>query len=134
MDAGRPHIDYEVGHIKDNHHYRLPTNPMANNRRAAVNGEYGAIGYKLAGHIWDIDGPWVHDTYKGIEDSTAEYEKFIGMVVKFRDADHLSGAVYTQWTDVENEMNGLYTYDRRDAKLDAERVTRANRSTRETSR
>jgi hypothetical protein len=22
MDAGRPHIDYEVGHIKDNHHYR----------------------------------------------------------------------------------------------------------------
>ncbi len=39
MDAGRPHIDYEVGHIKDNHHYRPPTNPMANNRRAAVNGE-----------------------------------------------------------------------------------------------
>jgi beta-galactosidase/beta-glucuronidase len=134
MDAGRPHIDYEVGHIKDNHHYRPPTNPMANNRRAAVNGEYGAIGYRLAGHVWNAGGPWVHDTYQGIEDSTAEYEKFIGMVVRFRDEDHLCGAVYTQWTDVESEMNGLYTYDRKKAKLDAERVTRANRSTWEASR
>ena len=129
MDAGRRHIDYEVGHIKDNHHYRPPTNPMANNRRAAVNGEYGAIGYKAPGHVWDVDGPWVHDTYKGKEDATAEYEKFIGMVVNFKNEDHLSGAVYTQWTDVENEMNGIYTYDRKLIKLDRERVTKANRST-----
>jgi beta-galactosidase/beta-glucuronidase len=129
MDAGRPHIDYEVGHIKDNHHYRPPTNPMANNRRAAVNGEYGAIGYKAPGHIWDPDGPWVHDTYKGLEEATTEYEKFIAMLNKFRIEDHLSGAVYTQWTDVENEMNGIYTYDRRLMKLDPTRVTSANEST-----
>jgi beta-galactosidase/beta-glucuronidase len=126
MDAGRPHIDYEVGHIKDNHHYRPPTNPMANNRRAAVNGEYGAIGYKEPGHVWDTVGPWVHDTYKGMEDATVEYQKFAAMLLKFRKEDHLSGAVYTQWTDVENEMNGLYTYDRRKAKLDMVRVKKAN--------
>lgn len=129
IDAGHPDIDYEVGHLKDNHHYRPPTNPTPTNRRAAVNGEYGAIGYKAPGHIWDPDGPWVHDTYRGIDDATAEYEKFISMLLRFRNEDHLSGAVYTQWTDVENEMNGIYTYDRKLPKLKLDRVAAANRST-----
>jgi len=128
MDAGRPHIDYEVGHIKDNHHYRPPTNPMANNRRAAVNGEYGAIGYLVDGHRWDADGPWVHYNYKDKEAATVEYENFARQLLKFRDEDHLSGAVYTQLTDVENEMNGYFTYDRKVEKLDRERVSAANRA------
>jgi beta-galactosidase/beta-glucuronidase len=128
MDAGRPHIDYEVGHIKSNHRYRPPTNPMANNRRAAVNGEFGAIGYLLDGHVWDTDGPWVHYNYQGKEDATVEYEKFLAQLHKYRDEDHLSGAVYTQLTDIENEMNGFFTYDRKVEKLDRERVTKANRA------
>ncbi len=128
IDAGEPDIDYEVGHIKDNHHYRPPINPYPTQKRAAVNGEYGAIGYKVDGHVWDVDGPWVHDTYEGFEAATAEYLKFMEMVLKFRDEDHLCGSVYTQWTDVENEMNGLYTYDRKLPKLDQESVSAANRS------
>jgi len=128
MDAGQPHIDYEVGHIKDNHHYRPPTNPMASSRRAAVNGEYGAIGYLAEGHVWDTDGPWVHYNYKGKEDATKEYENFAAQLLKFRNEDNLSGAVYTQLTDVENEMNGFFTYDRKLEKLDRERVAKANRA------
>ncbi len=38
-------------------------------------------------------------------------------------------SVYTQWTDVENEMNGLYTYDRKVEKLDKARVKKENEST-----
>jgi beta-galactosidase/beta-glucuronidase len=129
IDAGRPNIDYEVGHIKDNHSYRPPSLPLVSDRRATVNGEYGAIGYLVPGHIWDEDGPWVHYNYKGKEDATAEYEKFIGMITDKFLAGGLSGAVYTQWTDVENEMNGFYTYDRKVIKLDKERVTKANKST-----
>ena len=128
IDARRPDLDYEVGHIKDNHHYRPPTGPYGNNRRAVVNGEYGAIGYNLEGHIWDSDGPWVHYNYAGKEEATSEYERFIEMIHGFQE-EGLSGAVYTQWTDLENEMNGLYTYDRKKIKLDKKRVTQANRST-----
>ena len=128
IDAGEPDIDYEVGHIKDNHHYRPPTNPYPTQKRAAVNGEYGAIGYKIPGHIWDIDGPWVHHNYTGFAAATEEYLTFMEQVVEFRDNDHLSGAVYTQWTDLENEMNGLYTYDRKVEKLDKLRVGAANRA------
>lgn len=129
IDAGRPDIDYEVGHIKDNHSYRPPSVPFASNKRAVVNGEYGAIGYKVPGHIWDLDGPWVHHNYEGKEAATAEYEKFIKMIVDDFQKEGLSASVYTQWTDVENEMNGLYTYDRKVIKLDKERVTKANTST-----
>ena len=128
IDAGKPHLDYQVGHIIDNHHYRPPTYPFATSSRAAVNGEYGAIGYLVDGHVWDRDGPWVHYNYKGKEDATAEYEKFAGQLLEFKKVQMLSGAVYTQWTDVENEMNGLYTYDRKVEKLDRTRVAAANRS------
>lgn len=129
IDAGRPDIDYEVGHIKDNHSYRPPSVPFATNKRAVVNGEYGAIGYKIPGHIWDVDGPWVHHNYEDKEAATVEYERFIKMIVDDFQKEGLSASVYTQWTDVENEMNGLYTYDRKMEKLDKERVTKANRST-----
>ena len=128
IDAGKPDIDYEVGHIKDNHSYRPPSVPFASNKRAVVNGEYGAIGYNVEGHVWDLDGPWVHYNYEGKEAATKEYERFIEMIKGFQN-EGLSAAVYTQWTDVENEMNGLYTYDRKVEKLDKERVTKANKST-----
>ena len=128
IDAGKPDIDYEVGHIKDNHSYRPPSVPFASNKRAVVNGEYGAIGYNVEGHVWDLDGPWVHYNYAGKEEATTEYEKFINMILGFQ-KEGLSASVYTQWTDVENEMNGLYTYDRKVEKLDKERVTKANKST-----
>jgi len=129
IDAGRPNLDFEVGHVKDNHHYRPPTCPHASDVRAIVNGEYGAIGYKIAGHVWDTDGPWVHDTYQGIDDGTAEYETFVKQLLGYKRDGGLSAAVYTQWTDVENEMNGIYTYDRKIIKLHQDRATAANQST-----
>jgi beta-galactosidase/beta-glucuronidase len=131
IDAGKPDIDWDVGHIIDNHSYRPPNSPFASQKRASVCGEYGAIGYNIEGHIWDTDGPWVHYNYEGKEAATAEYETFIGQILGFQE-NGLSAAVYTQWTDLENEMNGIYTYDRKVIKLDKERVTRANRSTWET--
>lgn len=127
IDAGKPPVDYEVGDIKDNHSYRPPSVPFASDKRAVVNGEFGAIGYKVAGHVWDTDGPWVHYNYTGEEAATEEYERFIGMIVGFQKKG-LSASVYTQWTDVENEMNGLYTYDRKIAKLDTVRIRKANLS------
>ncbi len=128
IDAGNPNIDYEVGHLKDNHSYRPPSVPLGSHRRAIANGEYGAIGYLVQGHIWDIDGPWVHYNYAGKEEATKEYERFVEMITGKFQQEGLSAAVYTQWTDVENEMNGLFTYDRKVTKLDKDRITAANKS------
>ncbi|MCG8696973.1 MAG: glycoside hydrolase family 2 [Bacteroidales bacterium] len=128
IDAGKPNLDFEVGHIIDNHSYRPPNVPFATQKRASVCGEYGAIGYNVKGHIWDKDGPWVHYNYKGKDAATEEYEKFIKQIIKFK-KNGLCAAVYTQWTDVENEMNGIYTYDRKVIKHHKERIIKANEST-----
>jgi len=118
----------DVGHIRDCHHYRPPACPPPHPAQALANGEYGAIGYNLENHLWDVDGPWVHNSYAGFDAATDEYERFSKMVRAFRDEQGMSAAVYTQWTDLENEMNGIYTYDRAVIKLDKKRVTQANLS------
>ena len=38
----------------------------------------------------------------------------------------LSASVYTQVSDVEDEVNGLLTYDRRVVKVDAQRIRKIN--------
>jgi beta-galactosidase/beta-glucuronidase len=83
IDAGKPSVDYEVGHIKSNHSYRPPNVALMSNKRAVVCGEYGAIGYNIEGHIWDTDGPWVHNNYDGKDAATAEYERFNSMILDF---------------------------------------------------
>jgi beta-galactosidase/beta-glucuronidase len=128
IDAGRPDVDYQVGHIKSNHSYRPPHAPHPAHNRATVNGEFGALGYLVEGHVWNPAGPWVHYNFEDSGKATEEYERFVGMLRGFKAEDALSGAVYTQWTDLESEMNGLYTYDRKVEKLDRARVTAANRS------
>ena len=126
-----PKWDWEVGHLKDVHIYRAPGTPVLSANRAIVLGEYGAIGYCLDGHVWDPDGPWVHYNYAGREEATAEYEQFAETLRGFirGKGKGLCAAVYTQWTDLENEMNGIYTYDRKATKLDLDRVRAANRGT-----
>ena len=46
--------------------------------------------------------------------------------VKELAAKGLAGSVYTQTTDVENEVNGLMTYDRKVLKYDAETLKKAH--------
>ncbi|MBN2861929.1 MAG: hypothetical protein JXN62_02130 [Bacteroidales bacterium] len=65
---------------------------------------------------------------QNIDDATKEYERFINMIIGFKE-EGLSAAVYTQWTDVENEMNGIYTYDRKVIKFHKSRIKTANEST-----
>ena len=45
-----------------------------------------------------------------------------------RAAKGLAGSVYTQTTDVENEVNGLLTYDRKVLKYDSEALKKAHQA------
>ena len=106
IDAKTPHVDYEVGHIKDNHSYLPPTLPLISSKRATVNGEYGALGYFVPRHSWSDNGKYMHDYYKDQPDkklaATNEYVDFMDKIYGYI-AKGLSATVYTQWTDVENE-------------------------------
>ncbi|MGW5097152.1 AbfB domain-containing protein [Streptomyces nodosus] len=115
------------GDVIDNHNYVGPGNTPAETVRASVLGEYGGLGYRVPGHEWYPGGGW---GYEDQPNQAALDDRLVGLLDGMREssvpAAGLSAAVYTQITDVENETNGLMTYDRQVVKVDQARVRAAN--------
>ena len=120
----KPAGECEAADTVDMHIYRGPEMFEANPRRISFLGEYGGLGHPVSGHLWRErkggEGSW---GYGGIEDTMTRegLEKtYLGLLEKVGEmADRgLAGSVYTQTTDVELEINGLLTYDRKVLKFD----------------
>lgn len=116
---------YDVGDMIDIHNYPAPEFAMYDGKRACVLGEYGGIGLPLENHLWVKDRNWGYVQYKNSEEVTRAY---IEMAEKLKELipRGYSAAVYTQTTDVEVEVNGLMTYDRKVIKLDEEKIRKVN--------
>lgn len=117
----------EVGDILDMHHYPEPSMMLFDRNRVNVLGEYGGIGLALEGHLWEPERNWGYVQYKTSEEATNQYLRFADMLRSLVDAGY-SAAVYTQTTDVEIEVNGLMTYDRKVVKLDEKKISKINAS------
>jgi hypothetical protein len=115
-----------LGDILDNHHYPNPAMRVTDPELVNVLGEYGGIGLPLEGHLWQADRNWGYVQYKNGEEVLAEYEKFADQLIGLIH-EGCAAAVYTQTTDVEIEVNGLMTYDRRVVKMDADKLREINR-------
>jgi len=87
--------------------------------------EFGGIGLALAGHLWEPDRNWGYIQFNSKEEVTQKYLEYAEELIKLIQAG-FSGAVYTQTTDVEIEVNGLMTYDRKQSKVDVDRIREAN--------
>lgn len=116
---------YACGDMLDLHNYPGPRMFLYDAQRATVLGEYGGIGLALEGHLWESNRNWGYVQFKTSEEATAEYLKYASML-KDMVKRGFSAAVYTQTTDVEVEVNGLMTYDRKIIKLDEQQVRKAN--------
>ena len=123
-----------VGDCIDDHVYPGPENGpylprSSSTTRVAVVGEFGASGLVVVGHEWHPGGGFTLPGCPLFADSAALTEWYVERMDLARDAiltRGLSAAIYTQLTDVEDERNGLWTYDRQVLKVDAEQVMRAN--------
>jgi hypothetical protein len=83
---------------------------------------------RVVGHEWS---PGNGFAYEMAPDSAALTRRYVEVTSALRDlifTRGLSASVYTQPTDVENEVNGLYTYDRRVSKMDTAQVLAVNNS------
>ena len=94
-------------------------------QRATVLGEYGGIGLVLKNHLWEPTRNWGYIQFNTSTEATAEYLKYAEML-KEMIKQGFSAAVYTQTTDVEVEVNGLMTYDRKVIKLDEATLKKIN--------
>lgn len=115
-----------VGDILDVHSYPDPSMPRLDPYMAVVCGEFGGLGLPLEGHTWLDKGNWGYRSYESPEALTAAYLEKVAMLHPLIEKG-LAAAVYTQTTDVEIEVNGLMTYDRRVIKMDPKAIAEANR-------
>ena len=56
------------------------------------------------------------------------YKKSIQELVSLRESHGYTAAVYTQLTDVEAELNGYFSYDRKEAKVDIQTLAEIHRA------
>ena len=104
--------------VIDAHDYgnNLMAQGVRNPVKPKVVGEFGGIALPEQGHTWTTG--WGYQT---VRDTDGLLRRIRNQVTQLYDAPNLSGFVYTQLTDVEQELNGLVTYDR-EPKADPQRV------------
>ncbi len=121
--------NYELcGDIHAVHHYAAPAMNSFEWRMANVISEFGGLGYPVPGHTWENDANWGYG--KTLDDSSKVlelYSRFADMLKTYIMVG-CTGAIYTQTTDVEIEVNGIMTYDREVVKLDEEKLKEINQS------
>ncbi|MFI1485264.1 PA14 domain-containing protein [Streptomyces sp. NPDC020747] len=115
--------DGGTGDIMDEHGYPSPAlPPRPDGRRATVMGEYGGLGLAVPGHAWSVQQSYVDvDPATYTDDYLTKLAEVQALACKGG-----NGAVYTQIADVEGELNGLITYDRKVVKPDVKRVKAAH--------
>ncbi|HYG40950.1 MAG TPA: glycoside hydrolase family 2 TIM barrel-domain containing protein [Cytophagales bacterium] len=116
---------FPVGDMLDLHNYPGPSLYLYDAQRPTVLGEYGGIGLALEGHLWEPKRNWGYVQFKSSDEVTDEYVKYAEELKQLIKAG-FSAAVYTQTTDVEIEVNGFMTYDRKVIKMNEERVRKIN--------
>lgn len=114
------------GDILDIHNYPAPSMPFHSSDYVVVLGEYGGIGYPVKEHLWWNKRNWGYIQFNNTDEVTDEYVKYATMLKQFI-PQGMAAAIYTQTTDVEGEVNGFVTYDRKVVKMDKSKVNAINR-------
>jgi len=127
-DSGGGANNLYYGDVNDIHTYPYPGDPLPSSTQYAMIGEYGGVGAFVPGHEWVPGG-----CYAYLEVSTPDDEAntYISMVKTIQaEKMDVSACVYTQITDVEEECDGFFNYDRTNkfSQNDTSRIATANQN------
>lgn len=114
------------GDFVDTHIYVGPYGAsVPDSTRAASLGEFGGVGLFTRGHMWPVENNAY--AYEATQAAlTDRYILLMNQVDQLMKYKGLSVAIYTQTTDVEHEVNGVLTYDRKVEKMQLERIKEIN--------
>ena len=117
VDHASGWFDQKGGDFRSIHNYFRPLKVKLDGKRAFVISEYGGFACQIPEHS-SVDRVYGYRKYATPKEMTDAYRELIEQhLFSLVDAG-LSGAVYTQLSDIEEEVNGLVTYDRRVVKID----------------
>jgi len=114
--------DLGYGDTIDKHDYPGPGMWPVQPGRASVLGEFGGLGLPVPGHLWQETANWGYRDSDQAADLVVHYDSMMRHL-KPLIRQGLAAAVYTQLTDVEGEVNGMITYDRKVLKITAEKLS-----------
>ncbi len=115
--------------FKSVHKYILPVHAPTKHRTAGrpyVLSEYGGYSWNIKNHVWNSAKSFGYIMFSDSKSLSKAYKKLhetqiIGLIKK-----GLSATVYTQVSDVEFEVNGIYSYDRKVLKIDKDTLIGIN--------
>ena len=115
IDATSGWYDQGCGDFLSIHNYFRPLRAgwhgKQRGNRAAIISEFGGLAQMMPGHT-SLDHSYGYGDFSTVEDWRAAVKKLLVEVESLQD-EGLAGYVYTQVSDVEEEVNGLLTYDRK---------------------
>ena len=118
--------DQGGGDFKSRHVYFRPVRLKHDKSRVLALSEFGGYSLPSPGHVGS-EKPFGYRMY---QDQRAFMDAFVKLyeseVIPCMEKQGLSAAVYTQVSDVEDEINGLLTYDRKVCKADPARIRAVN--------
>ena len=126
VDHASGWYDQGGGDFQSKHIYFKPLKPSTPDPRAFVISEFGGYSLKVPGHLWDEDKKFGYRFYDTPEALTAAYLALLKNELEPLIPEGLAAAIYTQTTDVEIEINGYLTYDRKVEKMDANVLRQAH--------
>lgn len=129
VDQASGWFDMGGGDIKSLHYYFFKLRYKREEKRALALTEFGGYAQKVEGHTGHekVYGYRICKTAQELEQA---YEELLSSTVAPAVEDGISATVFTQLSDVEEEINGLLTYDREVLKMDGDLLRRWNRKLR----
>ncbi len=122
--------DQGGGDFKSRHVYFRPVRLRHDGDRVLALSEFGGYSLPVAGHTAS-DREFGYKMFRSQSELQEALERlYAGEVLPCKEEECLSASVYTQVSDVEDEVNGLLTYDRRAVKVDVGRIKAINRELR----
>lgn len=132
MDSGRMineacgWFDQKGGDIYSIHNYSPGLKIKPKRNRVVALTEFGGYAYPIEGH-YCADKPAGYKKYNSKKELTEDYVKLMKEEVCANIKNGLSACIYTQTSDIENEINGLLTYDRALVKMEEDVVKESNK-------
>ena len=102
----------------DSHHIYFKPVKLKKSDRPIIVSEFGGYSWKVSGHSFNEKNNYGYGTAKSKEELTKMIERVYREEIIPEIKNGLCGTIYTQITDVEDETNGFYTYDRKVCKVD----------------
>jgi len=106
--------------VDSRHVYFRKVRLQADGEKPLVLSEFGGKTYAVSGHVYDPDKRYGYGSCQSMEKLNEQVAALYREEILPLIAKGLCAAIYTQLSDVEQEINGVLTYDRRVCKLEKE--------------